>query len=752
MRTTPFFYSPQSESSAIGDTHLLPNSMASSPTSNAERLYPLDLSIVIVNYNVRDYLFHCLQSLRKALEHRLASGHPLRGEIIVVDNCSHDGSVEYLQPYFPEVNFIAVPTNLGFGKANNLGFEQARGRYILCLNPDTLVGEESLAVMIDYMDSHPQVGASGCKLLNADGSFQLACRRGFPSPWASFTKLSGLQSLFPRSPLFGQYNQTFRSENETYAVDALMGAFMLMRHEVLEQTHGFDPDFFMYGEDLDLCYRIKSAGWEIHYVHTTSVIHYKGESTRRSNLREVKVFYEAMEIFARKHFAESRFFLILLHLGILLRSFIAYIERYRRTVMMIAFDTISVCTALMIAQYIWKHAWFAFPEYAYPTVFIVAPMVSTLSLLMAGEYSSAQPPSVRRAFSGLMICFFVLSSLTYFFKSFAFSRGVVLMTIGISVILTALTRLLLSARGQYGSAGRKRIAFVGANPATLAIMEALRLQATDALLASTQSEEFSPTTSEIEFVGILAAPHDDTSCIPADVVEHVPIIGGAEFLTSLASGYDIDEMIITDHTLPRSTYLQWIAAVSGTTQYRFADKYDDIVAARIEDRFSGMGAIQQYNILLVQNRFVKRCFDIVIALLLLSIGIPVIYLRFAFTHRTARSHHFTDARAFIKAVAGVLRGLYSIVGLYSTEPFITATQQKKHKDTTSLQNNFVHFTGEQEHFYNQTPGKIGLTGLVHIHSPEQLSIQAIQRLNDYYARSYSLWFDIEILAKTFFRR
>jgi GT2 family glycosyltransferase/lipopolysaccharide/colanic/teichoic acid biosynthesis glycosyltransferase len=708
----------------------------------------IDISVVIVNYNVRDYLFHCLQSLRKALEYPLPSGRQIRGEIIVIDNASQDGSVEYLQPLFPDVFFLAEQSNHGFGKANNKGFAIARGKYILCLNPDTLLGEETLATMYAYMEAHPDVGASGCKLLNADGSFQLACRRGFPSPWASFTKLSGLQSLFPQSPLFGQYNQTFRSENETYSVDALMGAFMFMRREVIESTGGFDTDFFMYGEDLDLCFRITQAGWSIRYVHTTSVIHYKGESTRRSNLREVKVFYEAMEIFARKHFAESRVFLLFLRMGIILRSLIAHVERYQRTAVMVAADILSVCGAMMIAQYIWRSKWFAFPDYAYPTVFIVVPLVLLMCMLMAGEYSMAQKPSVRRAFSGLMLSFFALSSLTYFFKSFAFSRGVVLMTIAISIVLTAFMRLLLDASGKMIGGVRKRIAFVGANSATVDILRALRMQTNNAVVASEQTDDFSAVSPAIEYVGIIAAPADDTTCIPGDVVEHIPIIGGAELMTTLAVSYDVDEVIITDHTLPKTTYLQWIAQASGTTQFRFADKYDDIVAARILDRFSGAVAVQQYNILLLHHRLLKRCFDVVCALLLLSIGFPAIYLRYAFVQDSSHSQRFPTLRSFVVAILGVVRGTYSIVGLYPVESSITATPvigTVSDTKTTKKQ------ADKHEHFYNHIPGNIGLTGLVHIHSPEQLSVQAIQRLNDYYARSYSLWLDIEIIMKALFR-
>ena len=159
------------------------------------------------------------------------------------------------------------------------------------------------------MERDIKCGIAGCKVLNADGTFQLACRRGFPTPWASFSKLFGLQKLFPKSKTFAGYNQTFRSVDETYYIDAVIGAFMFARMEALDQAKGFDPTFFMYGEDIDLCYRVNQNGWSIAYVHTTSIVHYKGESTRRSSIDEVKHFYEAMEIFVEKHYGKSHLFL-----------------------------------------------------------------------------------------------------------------------------------------------------------------------------------------------------------------------------------------------------------------------------------------------------------------------------------------------------------------------------------------------------------------------------------------------------------
>lgn len=274
------------------------------------------LSIIIVNYNSIDYLTQSLVSIFSSLV-------DFNYEIIVVDNNSNDGSAQLIKEYFPNVFLIPSGENLGFARANNLAFTFAKGKYLLLLNPDTILQENTLQTIYDYMERNPNVGICGCKILNPDGTLQLACRRGFPTPWVAFTKLFGLQTLFPKSKLFGKYNQTFRNPNESYFVDAISGSFMFVRKEVVQQINGFDEDFFMYGEDLDFCYRSGLIGWNIVYLPATSIIHHKGRSTQRSQVDEVEKFYEAMQVFAKKHFGRSALFFSLLKFGISSRKILA---------------------------------------------------------------------------------------------------------------------------------------------------------------------------------------------------------------------------------------------------------------------------------------------------------------------------------------------------------------------------------------------------------------------------------------------
>ena len=212
----------------------------------------MDLSIVIVNYNVKEFLQNLIHSIYKA-------GERINYEIIIVDNASDDGSVELLQEKFPDVKLIVNSKNLGFSKANNIGMSVATGKYILLINPDSIVQEDTFEKMISFFENTPDAGLAGCKILNPDGTLQLACRRSFPGPWTSFCKVIGFSNLFPKSKFFARYNLTYLNENETYEVDAVSGSFMMIKREVLEKVGNLDEQFFMYGEDLDWCYRIKKA-------------------------------------------------------------------------------------------------------------------------------------------------------------------------------------------------------------------------------------------------------------------------------------------------------------------------------------------------------------------------------------------------------------------------------------------------------------------------------------------------------------
>jgi len=275
----------------------------------------LDLSIVIVNYNVRDMLRDCLRSV-------LESRGPISFDVTIVDNASTDGSVDMVRQEFPQVRLIASPVNGGYAYANNLGLRAAqKARYYLLLNPDTVLPPSALADMVAYMDAKPEAGIAGPRLVLADGSLDLACRRGFPTPTVSFYRFSGLSRLFPKSRRFGRYNMTFLNSDEEAEVDSVVGAFMMVRAEALERVGLLDETFFMYGEDLDWAYRIKQAGWKVFYNPAVTVLHYKRASSRQSERAQFE-FQRAMYVFYKKHYAATtnRLLHFLILFGLALRG------------------------------------------------------------------------------------------------------------------------------------------------------------------------------------------------------------------------------------------------------------------------------------------------------------------------------------------------------------------------------------------------------------------------------------------------
>ena len=256
----------------------------------------MKLSIVIVNYNVKYFLEQCLISVKEALE-------GIDGEVFVVDNNSVDGSQQMLKERFPDINVILNEQNVGFAKANNQAMRVANGEYILLLNPDTVVESDTFHKVIDFMDSHPDAGGLGVKMVDGKGKFLPESKRSLPTPEVSFYKIFGLSQLFPKSKRFGKYHLSYLDENQTHEVEILAGAFMLMRKSVLDKVGLLDETFFMYGEDIDLSYRIILGGYKNYYFPEARIIHYKGESTKKGSLNYVQTSYNAMIILSEKHFA-----------------------------------------------------------------------------------------------------------------------------------------------------------------------------------------------------------------------------------------------------------------------------------------------------------------------------------------------------------------------------------------------------------------------------------------------------------------
>ncbi len=283
------------------------------------------LSVVIVSYNVKFFLEQCLSSLKKAIEgSSIANG---RTEVYIVDNASSDGSPDFLIPLFPGFHFILNKQNTGFAKANNQAVSRCSGDFILFLNPDTIMAEDSLEICLSFFKSVQDAGALGLHMIDGTGKYLRESKRGFPTPGASFFKMIGLTRLFPDSKIFSAYYMGHLDERASHAVDVLSGAFMMIKKTVLDITGGFDEQFFMYAEDIDLSFRIRQAGFQNYFLSNTTIIHFKGESTKK-DFNHIKIFYEAMDLFMNKHFKKnmSSAQMLLLHLGVRMHRTLSHLR------------------------------------------------------------------------------------------------------------------------------------------------------------------------------------------------------------------------------------------------------------------------------------------------------------------------------------------------------------------------------------------------------------------------------------------
>ncbi|MCM3338831.1 glycosyltransferase family 2 protein [Paenibacillus sp. MER TA 81-3] len=257
-----------------------------------------DISIIIVNYNTKQLTLNCLKSVFRSVT-------DYHFDVILIDNASRDDSVQVIGEQYPQVKLIANEHNLGFSKANNQGMRVAQGRYVLLLNSDTVIQPDTLDIMIRFMDEHLEVGASGCKVVLPDGSLDKACRRGFPTPSATFFYVSRLSKMFPKNPRINAYHREDLDPDEAYPIDCLIGAFMMVRREAIEQVGMLDEDFFMYGEDVDWCYRIKQAGWVNYYYPKSKIVHYKRASSRNKPFKITYEFHRAIYVLYNKHFKQQ---------------------------------------------------------------------------------------------------------------------------------------------------------------------------------------------------------------------------------------------------------------------------------------------------------------------------------------------------------------------------------------------------------------------------------------------------------------
>ena len=403
----------------------------------------MKLSVVIVNYNVRYFLEQCLHSLQNACK-------GLEVEVFVVDNSSVDGSIKMVRDKFPDVILIENKENLGFSRANNQAMKIAGGEYILLLNPDTLVEDDTLRKVVAFMDEHPDAGGLGVKMIDGKGKFLPESKRALPTPVVSFYKIFGLSSLFPKSKIFSQYHLGYLDKDKVHEIDVLAGAFMLLRKKVLDEIGLLDESFFMYGEDIDLSYRINKAGYKNYYYPGTRIIHYKGESTKKGSLNYVFMFYNAMIIFARKHFSKenARSFSIMIHSAIYLRAFFSNMTRFANRIFLPLLDALMIFTGMFFMTSYWEKN-FIFPNGGhYPPEFmqIAVPVyifIWLISVYVSGGYD--RPIMLKKIVQGMLAgTVLVLLLYSLLSENYRFSRALILFGASWGLFIMLGIRLILN--------------------------------------------------------------------------------------------------------------------------------------------------------------------------------------------------------------------------------------------------------------------------------------------------------------------
>ena len=587
----------------------------------------MKLSVVIVNYNVQYFLEQCLLSVEKAMR-------GLETEVWVVDNNSVDGSLVMLREKFPWVKLIANKDNVGFSRANNQAIERSVAEYILLLNPDTLVEEDTFRKVIGFMDEHPEAGGLGVRMVDGKGVFLPESKRGLPTPATSFYKIFGISKLFPKSPKFNRYHLGHLSQDETHEIEILSGAFMLLRKKTLDQVGILDNDFFMYGEDIDLSWRIVKGGWKNYYFPGTRIIHYKGESTKKGSLNYVYVFYNAMVIFARKHFSEqhARLFSFFIQIAIWLRAGVAVLSRFIKRMMLPTADAGLVLAGMFIAKKYYSESMdIIYDASLVKYGFMAYVLIWCFAAWIAGAYDKPWKPIkiFKPIIAGAAAILMLYSLLP---ESLRFSRALILIGTTIALVVFFLNRILLNliTSGKTGlkNSVMQRVAIVGEKSEASRVINMLsQIQREPSFIAHvSQSNLVLP--NQVGHIGqldeIVRIHHIDQVIFCAKDISSSDIIGAMSSIPDKSIEFKIAP--------PESLYIIGSGSIETT-----ADAF----------------MMDVNSVSLTKNRRLKRILDITIALAFIPL-LPVLLIP------------VRDRVGFIRNIFQVLYGVKTWVG-YSPE-------------------------------------------------------------------------------------
>jgi GT2 family glycosyltransferase len=642
----------------------------------------MKLSVIIVNYNVRHFLEQCLHSVLKASD-------GLETEVFVVDNASVDGSCHMVREKFPFVHLIENKKNEGFSFANNQAIRRSSGEYILLLNPDTVVVEDTFTKTTGFMDTHPDAGGLGVKMIDGKGKFLPESKRGLPTPWVAFYKIFGLAALFPRSGTFGKYHLTYYNENEIRPVEVLCGAFMMLRRQTIDRTGLLDESFFMYGEDIDLSYRILQQGYKNYYFPGTTIIHYKGESTKKNSINYVRVFYHAMNIFARKHFSSgnARIFSLFIHLAIWFRAFVAIVQRFFQRTFLPLTDALFIFAGIALLLPLWESTMFEpgyYPDFYLRGVVPVYILFWVTGILLSGGYK--KPIRLFRLERGLIWgTLALLLAYSLIPEELRFSRGMVVLGSLWAFVILPVCRFILSKlpfrQFELDTKRSRRIAIAGHPPAILKVKEMLKLSPARPVIAGYIS--LSETDSGEDYLGSM------------------------EQIRDIVRINRIEEIIFCSEDISSDAIIRaMLELADADTEIKIAPPESMSIIG--SNYIHAAGDLYQIDINAInknQNKKIKRSFDISFTILLLAFLWIEIWI-------------VKNRKKLLENIFGVLSGRKSWVG------YIPTLQNSK----------------------DLPPVKKGVLNPGMLFSGTQISETHINQLNILYAKDYSVWNDIELVA------
>jgi len=692
----------------------------------------MDISIIIVNYNVKEFIQQAIISIKKACE-------KLEHEIFIVDNASTDGSQNLIRDKFPDVHLIANTENAGFAVANNQALKRASGEYILLINPDTIVQEDTFSVIIDFLKQHPECGMVGCKILNPDGSLQLACRRSFPTPWIAFTKISGLSNIFPRSKLFGKYNLTYLNQDETYEVEAISGSFMFFRKQVVQDIGYLDESFFMYGEDLDWCYRIREANWKIYYLPETKIIHFKGESSKKADIDLILQFYRAMKLFVEKHY-QHRYLHVpqwLLLMGIGLRASLSFLMKFLTWIFPGLIDFVFLNISMAIGIYIGVYLRFGFfPLQSYLIVMTVYSSIWLICLMLTNSYARSKFSSIRTIY-GVLLGLMLNTSLTFFFNQYAFSRAVVLIAGFFNILLLAGWRFNIKLASRFKSFPFKNLlgqTLLGRKAIIVApLISGFKIA----------KKLIKDLHTGYDVCGIVNTENSDK------VIEsgNIPLLGNITNLDSIIQQTRAKEIIFSTEKIAYDQILEIIShSKRSDVNYKMIPSSMDVIIGKASIEYiDDLPLVDiDYKLNRSVNIFLKRIFDIVASIFLILLTLPeFIYIKLFKRSKIKRKRIYTIDLCQIN--------------IFEFDGEKLSQRQKKIPNLwfvligkLSMVGSKIIEVDENIKFIKSIELKPGLTGLAQINEKKSKTNEDLEHYNLFYKKNYSVQLDIEIIVKSIF--